>query len=864
MPASNLHEFLNDFDTKSISMSPSSIVYVKVTKFQGQAKMKGMLNVVKYYDEETPILNIHFLTSFHLGHASDMLAQCEREYSANVGCIFMLAKTTDERTILERAGFAKLATLSNLGWKALQKGYTPSDQLQKLWGEHVKPQRAPTSFYKSISPTHNDVAEAIMKSEVAHNHLMKTYSTDLNFELGEFEVALNFVIRKTSFVNPVSFKMTVRSIKDFISLELSDGFILGNVYAVKPPTNTVIKKQIKKTAAFLAFCLLSISRSVIVLNALESKHMFNKNAIDFNVLFSGIQKAQLSLLHEMPLPLHTIWPQVCRVHLPIKAPWTPPPQAMTPENLMPKTLPKYGNPDMSIICGGCEDPGSLSPNHARERDIWVDTECSICDLVVNAKTADGTVIGTLSFNEESHITVICMWTLKRSSVTATTISRELLLALEDHAREIHATYIRILPLLPKRKVLEGVFAYADYHEVGGDAMFKTITKEPTFTAVKNMAYSPTSTLALSSIRSWTTDAYFLFNRALRQGTLTHRHLEIYKGILAYFKKYAIEMPIDASDLQNLHNMTQTMLYRGVHPLDRNIKNADVMNELFPNGNKLEDKGFMAFSKIESVSEEFACKARGKGLLLVFDINDFPDKSLIDIEPVSTLSEERELLALPGYVELVQSMGSKKVENKEFPIWKAKYMPMTPMTEDDALQMAESNKVPPIVYSGPPLVPGQSALKPELVAKKSGGGSVESYIARLFAEKMPDAKKLDITNKLAIFYNYNPATHKFQILRVLVVKPSVFLPDEIAELDAKQARLPEIKAVWQALKDAKDLRNKKLASRLTAQAMLTNVSIAIADGAAGIQDWRYGDIYELPPRYHPALLHAIRDAAAASY
>jgi hypothetical protein len=163
-----------------------------------------------------------------------------------------------------------------------------------------------------------------------------------------------------------------------------------------------------------------------------------------------------------------------------------------------------------------------------------------------------------------------------------------------------------------------------------------------------------------------------------------------------------------------------------------------------------------------------------------------------------------------------------------------------------------------------LVPGQSALKPELVAKKSGGGSVESYIARLFAEKMPDAKKLDITNKLAIFYNYNPATHKFQILRVLVVKPSVFLPDEIAELDAKQARLPEIKAVWQALKDAKDLRNKKLASRLTAQAMLTNVSIAIADGAAGIQDWRYGDIYELPPRYHPALLHAIRDAAAASY
>ena len=46
----------------------------------------------------------------------------------------------------------------------------------------------------------------------------------------------------------------------------------------------------------------------------------------------------------------------------------------------------------------------------------------------------------------------------------------------------------------------------------------------------------------------------------------------------------------------------------------------------------------------------------------------------------------------------------------------------------------------------------------------------------------------------------------------------------------------------------------------AQAMLTNVSIAIFDGPT-IVDWRYGDVYEFPTRYRRALFEAMNEAAA---
>jgi hypothetical protein len=863
IPASEYPEFLKKnekhfYNLANISTSPSSVVYLmRITESSELVKLgydMSILNIVKYYDGETPILKIHYTNAVLLPNVLSqyilqMLTHCENDNAASAACIYMKADVgTEEYTVLKRINFPAQ------GWKALQKGYTPSNQLQKYWSENIDPPQAPLSAYAPIAPTDALFAKAILESFIIQSNMIKTFKSIINVKLGEFEISLTFLINKLSFTNPLKLEVTVRSIRDNIRLELSeyDGKPIINVFpfAFKPPTDTVLKKQIQKAADFLAFCLLGISRYKNVQNAIDSKNVVNTNNLDFNIIFRGIQKAELT-----PLPLHTVWPKSCRLYLPVKATWSSPVPAMSPFNLMPKTLQEAGNL-MSIICGFCEDDETEIARE-RNRDVWVNSECSICDTAFHAISADGTVVGKVSFVESDSVTIFCMWTLRRSKVPGNTIAHELLRALENYARETKAAYIRVLPLLPKRRIFEGVFAYINNYDIGGDTMFKTITETPTLHAIKHaLVYSPDSTIALTSIQKWTTDAYFLFNRALRQGALTQRHIDIYKGILKYFEKHAIEMPIDANDLKNIYNMKRTTLYRGVHPLDREDASLDVLDELFPTGiMKLEDKGFMALSKIENVSEEFACKGRGKGLLMVFDINEFPDKCLIDIEPVSTLGEEYELLALPGSIELTEKIGSRRFGNREYTIYKAKYTPTTPMSLDEAERMAKANTVVN-TYDGPPLIPGQSALKPGLTA---GGGSVESYIARLFTEKLPNAHKFDVTNKLAVFYNYNPASRKFQILRVLIVKKGIFLPDEIAELDAKQAKLPEIRAVWQALEDSK--RNKKLASRLTAQAMLTNVSIAIFDATAGIVDWRYGDIYELPARYRPALFEAIKDAAA---
>ena len=817
MPASNIFAFLSLMSQallthlEYISKSPSSTVYVAHTR----SEVKGILNVVTYFDEEAPILNIHYMKTLTTDNglldpecALPMLAECENK-AGKAACIYQTYSEKHVLIILRKAGYTEK------GWKALQPGYTPSKQIQVFWDKYVVPPTAPLSTYQPIIPTPALFGKAINGAIVMRIKRFNRYETSIDFNMGEFAITLQFVIHKVSFTRPLEFIIDVKSITDCVFLRIAnkkDGMfrVEGYTFELSVQTKQSLREKVEKAATFLAFCLSSLPNKE-VLNALEKTHAFNSKAVDFNELFLGMSTVGFD--KSMTLPLDTIWTQAYTQAFK-DATWERPVQCMTAENITPETYPSDAVlPEISLICNRTCPDESISH---RRRDVWVDTECSMCDGIFSAiNPQDNTIIGRLAFKEAAHITILCLWTLKGSSVDNKKIIHYLIITLENYAHESRATYITMLPHIQKRNILERSYLY----EVTDDGMYKAITQGPSPNAL-SMKYSPTSKLALSSIRIWTTEAYFLFNRALRQGTLTPGHLDIYKGMLAYFNKYALETPLDLKDLK----LSRGVVYRGLHPLDRSMKNANVMDELFPNKSfTLEDKGFIAFSKLESVSIDFASKALGKGLLLVFNANDFPDKCLVDIEPVSTWSRERELLALPGHIELVRQLNSGSMRYAK---WKAKYTPLPAMTEDDAIS----------------------------------GGSAESYIARLFAAKLLKTEKLDIIGKLAVFYNYNPANRKFQILRVRHIKPAIFLPDEIAELDAQQANLPEIKEVWRLLENTRHTGNKKLIGRLMAQAMLTNVSIAIFDGPT-IVDWRYGDVYEFPTRYRRALFEAMNEAAA---
>ena len=372
------------------------------------------------------------------------------------------------------------------------------------------------------------------------------------------------------------------------------------------------------------------------------------------------------------------------------------------------------------------------------------------------------------------------------------IALTLLSSVESYAKSHNFNYVSILPV-PSRKQFFTDFQYNNTFD-NTAALYKVFERPPSVDSDK-IDYSPDTSFAISYIRRWTTTVYYAFNRSLRQSAMTPAYANFYKGMMLFFEKYAIDAPLKRGVEDLLQLDASRRIYRGISPADREDDNASAM-DLFKNG-RLDDKGFIAFSKDETLSRRFATKGTGKGLFLTFNImTDFaPGTKIVDIEAVSTYGAEREILAMPGTIELVEQIDT----NDKFDTWRARYIPAP------KLQLQE------IGFSG------------------GGGGLFPSM-------------QLETQGKLAVYYNIIQC--KILIHKVETIDDYTDLADTIAYLDVKQERLRSVTKEWAALRQLNT--SVVLADNTPAPALLTNVSVAIVNThTKQIEAWRYGDLNDLP-------------------
>ena len=495
---------------------------------------------------------------------------------------------------------------------------------------------------------------------------------------------------------------------------------------------------------------------------------------------------------------------------------------------------------------------------------WVASRQCVCEpnSVVYKALQDEDVAGEIICTKETEngiaLRVTCL--VAKSAKIA-------LLLLQELERYANIDYIHFLPSIPKTDW----FKTQGYIQLAytSPSLYKIIRNAPNTYNQQN--YSDDTFDAIKSIKQWTTGVYYSFNRALRQGTITKEHLDFYKGIMAYFERFGVTCPFTKDDFDNV-NMTKTetlgksthILYRGLSPVDR-LAPGNAFFDLFDGDSTkpLNDKGFIAFSKISKISSDFASRY-GKGMLLMFDMNEFPTGSqFIDIEPVSTLSTEREMLAMPGTITLVEKL--PYLSTLDYDTWKARYAHVPSYSIQEAEAIAKMNTAAAPINDTfasfynvdlTPLVPGQSALSTKAKKSQAGGAakSMENLMKR-FAKQAPDSK-IDINGKVAIFYNM--IDNRFQILQVTRISSRTFLPEELESLDGQQSSLPSIKALWTALEAARASKNKKLIVRLTNKAILSNVGVVILSNAFTVDSWRFGDLYDLPKEMRKSLFTAIEE------
>lgn len=435
------------------------------------------------------------------------------------------------------------------------------------------------------------------------------------------------------------------------------------------------------------------------------------------------------------------------------------------------------------------------------------------------------------------------------------IALALIRSVESYAKTKGIDYISVLPT-PSRKKFFMDALYTNTFD-SSSALYKVFKDGPS--ANSAIDYSPDSSLAISYIRKWTTMVYFAFNRALRQSSLTPEYIRFYIGLLTYFRKYGIEAPFEKGVKDVLQLDASGNLYRGISPADRDDENSSAM-ELFKNG-KLEDNGFIAFSKNAKQSQGFAKKGRGRGMFLIFDVlTDFANGThLVDIEPISTFSAEREVLGLPGTIELIEQI---ETDTEKFDTWRARYVPkQLDGLDREANVMLESmeksrKELQEEMKKYPPLIPGQSALIPKdsftlastLAENMVGGAFTDNPLmyAKLGKDTQKDAH-LNIQGKLAVYYNIIHGD--FVIHKVETIITRTNLTDTISYLDAKQERQRIIVKEWAALRKHAAQTSSPIdviLAKADSPALLTNISVAILNPTTKrIESWRYGDLDSLP-------------------
>ena len=785
-------------------------------------KSRSLMNVSTVYDNDVPIYYVHFITNCEkIEVRLDFMALSnyllEDAFANRVSSIYIQKPVQKPANYNEMDAWFLLnfKPFAGLFWvREVNPKYHESRPFVELISSpldnfNTLPPDAPLStFSKDIPSISISQFREALKTTVPYSRSFPFYKNNsyvYHMYFGNIRVTLN-VHNKALELQVLLIPALVRVVYDYY-YEVRDNLYINYVFKYCK-TYVIARKDFECPLAKIAINCFLAYRS----------HTTHLHKLDENQLLLTLFRTSSS---EIVQPWHAVWQAALRRDLKT--------QGVASKALQDfLTMHKYDNAIEIIKTDACYKPEDVNVKW----DYWIDSGCCVnhpLDFEVikrdqRALVASGDK-GFLNFTYTStlidnNILITCL-AVSTKLINKAMVVGALLHELDGYAKKYipKVNYLYALPVPARLKTFDNY----GYNWVRKGEATQIMKSFGLVMPSHFLEWSSSTKAILENARQWTTTAYFLFNRALRRGDrLNEQQQNIYNAMIAYF-----DMQGFVSPEYNLHdlNMTSLVVFRGLHVADKKAVDADIYSELFGNSRVkiLHDKGFMAFSKDRSVSAYFARWApNSRGILLVFDLLEFPHGTrLIDMEPIST-ADEKELLAMSGSIELIKLLDS----TNQFDMWQAKY---TPYHIEKATVSNKQVILSPVSKSNSPISkshlspwskqwPKSASVFSSDTSMSAGKGGLN--FTDLLANQ-PDSKLL-VVGKIAIFYVLN--RNECQVLRVLKIHRDINITDHLTELDASHS---------------------------------DGVNIAIVNPSTReVEAWRYGDMNPLPTKYHKALRAAM--------